>query len=215
MENVFYIIMAGVLIGVLVSAPMGPTGVLVIQRTLNKGRNQGFATGLGASLSDLCYSMLTGFGLSFVNDFITGQRLLLQLLGSIVLVIYGIYLFRNNPSRRIVPPGVSSSTITRDFITGFLLTLSNPLIVFFIIGLFARFNFLDFSTTTFHYICGYVSIVIGAVGWWLFVTYVVNKLRHRFTIVTMRRINRVIAIIILVMATIGLLQSLSRLLNIM
>ena len=54
------IVSKGIIIGVLVSAPMGPIGMLCIQRTLNKGRWHGFVTGLGAALSDVIYAALTG-----------------------------------------------------------------------------------------------------------------------------------------------------------
>lgn len=37
------LIVKGLLIGIVASAPMGPVGVLCIQRTLNKGRWYGFA----------------------------------------------------------------------------------------------------------------------------------------------------------------------------
>ena len=50
------LISKGIVIGVLVSAPMGPIGMLCIQRTLNKGRWHGFVTGLGAALSDVIYA---------------------------------------------------------------------------------------------------------------------------------------------------------------
>ena len=73
-ELLIYIIFRGLAIGILVSAPMGPIGVLCIQRTLNKGRRSGLATGIGASLSDLFYAMLTGFGLSIVVDFIENNQ---------------------------------------------------------------------------------------------------------------------------------------------
>lgn len=54
----------GFVIGVVVSAPLGPVGVLCIQRTLNKGRVYGFVTGLGAALSDIIYALFTGYGMS-------------------------------------------------------------------------------------------------------------------------------------------------------
>ena len=66
-----YTIIRGFAIGVLVSAPMGPIGVLCIQRTLNKGRWSGFVTGVGAAVSDLCYALLTGLGMSIVIEFVT------------------------------------------------------------------------------------------------------------------------------------------------
>ena len=67
-ESIFEIILKGIIIGVVVSAPMGPVGVLCIQRTLNKGRWYGFVTGIGASISDIIYALLTGYGMSFIFD---------------------------------------------------------------------------------------------------------------------------------------------------
>ena len=70
---------------------MGPIGMLVIQRTLNKGRRPALFTGVGAALSDLTYSLLTGLGLSFITDFIIAKELLLQIIGSVVLIAFALY----------------------------------------------------------------------------------------------------------------------------
>ena len=66
--DILNIMVKGILIGVLASAPMGPVGILCIQRTLNKGRWYGLVTGVGASVSDIIYALITGFGMSFVMD---------------------------------------------------------------------------------------------------------------------------------------------------
>ena len=63
----------GILIGVIASAPMGPVGILCVQRTLNKGRWYGLVTGIGAAASDIIYALITGLGMSFVMDFIPTQ----------------------------------------------------------------------------------------------------------------------------------------------
>ena len=91
-ETIFDILVKGFIIGVVVSAPLGPVGVLCIQRTLNKGRWYGFVTGLGASLSDIAYALLTGYGMSFVSDYINKGSFYLQLLGSVMLLVFGISL---------------------------------------------------------------------------------------------------------------------------
>ena len=214
METILYIIFSGLMIGILISAPMGPIGVLVIQRTLNRGRRKGLATGLGASLSDIIYCLLTAFGLSFITGFISTHRAILQCIGSIVLVVYGIYLFINNPSKRVELPRTPahSGTFLRDFATGFLLTFSNPLILFFIIGLFARFSFLDLPTSGLHYVLGFAGLAAGAIGWWTGITYLIDKIRGRFTVRSMKRINRAIAIFVLLMAAFGIYDSLGSLL---
>ena len=58
--DILSLMFKGILIGILASAPMGPVGVLCIQRTLNKGRWYGFVTGIGASVSDIIYALITG-----------------------------------------------------------------------------------------------------------------------------------------------------------
>ena len=213
MESVAYILLTGILIGILISAPMGPIGMLVIQRTLNKGRTAAFFTGVGASLSDIVYCLLTGLGLSFVTDFIESNQNLLQVIGGLVLIIYAVYLFKNNPSRSLKPPVESATNYWRDFVTGFLFTFSNPLILFFIIGLFARFNFLDTHYRFYHYIIGYTSIIVGAVGWWFLITFFVNKVRAHFNVRSLWLVNRSIAVILLIMSTVGFVLGIKELLH--
>ena len=175
--------LSGLLIGVFISAPMGPIGMLVIQRTLNKGRAAAFFTGIGASLSDFIYCLLTGLGLSFVTDFIESNKNVLQIIGSVMLILYAVYLFKANPSRALNKPRKEQpNTYWRDFVTGFFFTFSNPLILFFIISLFARFNFMDTEHQFYHYILGYFSIIVGAIGWWFLITFFVNKVRGHFNV---------------------------------
>ena len=140
-ETIFDILWKGFIIGVIVSAPLGPVGVLCIQRTLNKGRWYGFVTGVGASLSDICYALLTGYGMSFVFDYVNKNIFYLQLFGSILLFCFGVYTFRSNPVRSLRPPSGTKGTYLHNFVTAFFVTLSNPLVIFLFIGLFARFSF--------------------------------------------------------------------------
>ena len=199
-----YVIIKGFVIGLLVSAPMGPIGVLCIQRTLNKGRRSGIATGLGAALSDLFYAILTGFGMSMIIDFIETNEAIIQIIGSIVLGIFGFYLFRQNPARNIRRRLNQKNSFAQDFITAFFLTLSNPLILFFFIGLFARLNFFLPEMKWLHYGAGYLAIIAGALGWWLTLTYILCKVRERFTLRTLWVINRIIGAVIIIMSLVGL-----------
>ncbi|MDE6270004.1 MAG: LysE family transporter [Muribaculaceae bacterium] len=210
MEQMLYILPRGFLIGVLISAPMGPIGMLVIQRTLSKGRWPGMFTGVGASVSDLFYCLLTGFGISFITDFIDRHQLLLQFVGGIVLAAFGVYLFRKNPTRSLkTAPGAEAAikaagnSFWGDLVSGFLLTVSNPLILFFIIGLYARFNFILPEFGVHHHITAYLSILGGALAWWYGITWVVNKLRRRFNVRSMWLFNRIIGTILIGMALVG------------
>lgn len=206
MHEMFYILPRGLAIGALISAPMGPIGMLVIQRTLSKGRMAGFFTGIGASLSDLLYCLVTGFFLSFVTGFIDKHQFAIQIIGSVVLAIFGIYLYRKNPTRQLKSAEVAASNYWSDFITGFLLTVSNPLILFFIIGLFARFNLILPEYGVHHYIWAYVTILGGALLWWYVITLLVNLLRRRFNVRSLWLVNRIVGSILIVMAAIGIVM---------
>ena len=67
----------------------------------------------------------------------------LQLFGSILLLIFGIYTFRSNPVQSIRPVSTSKGSYFHNFITAFAVTLSNPLIISLFVGLFARFAFVS------------------------------------------------------------------------
>lgn len=205
MENLLYVLLRGFAIGVLISAPMGPIGMLVIQRTLDKGRWPAFFTGIGASISDMFYCILTGAGIAFITDFIASQQLWLQIIGSIAIAIFGICLFRKNPTRQLRRKDVpeTNNNYWKDIVTGFLLTVSNPLILFFIIGLFARFNFLLPEFRYYHYVSGYLSIGIGALGWWFMITFLVDKMRSHFNVRSLYLVNRIIGSILILFALVG------------
>ena len=204
-ENLFYILPRGLAIGALISAPMGPIGMLIIQRTLSKGHWPAFFTGIGAALSDLFYCLLAGFGLSFITDVIERHQFALQVFGSIVLAAFGLFLFRKNPTRSLKTAEVDGRSYWSDFISGFFLTVSNPLILFFIIGLFARFNFILPEYEIFHYVWAYLTILGGALVWWYLVTFLVSKLRSRFNVRSLWLVNRIVGSILIAMAVIGVL----------
>lgn len=186
---------------------MGPVGILCVQRTLDKGRQAGFFTGIGAAISDLLYCLITGFGLSFIEEFLEQNQNIIQIIGSVVLIIFGIYLFRSNPSRTIKRPGEIRISKKQNILSGFIFTVSNPLIIFLIIGLFARFNFLLPDIKFYHYIIGFGCIIVGALGWWWIVTFFVNKLRAHFNLRSMWLINKLTGGIIMAFGVVGIITS--------
>ena len=192
------LILKGLLVGIIASAPMGPVGILCIQRTMHKVRAYGIVTGAGASLSDIIYALMTGFGMSFVMDFISNEENIfwLKLVGSVMLFIFGIYMFKTDPKESIHKPSGEKGTLVHNFTTAFLITLSNPLIIFLFIALFNMFTFV-IPGNWFGQCIGYLSIVAGAMLWWLGLTYVINKMRNSFGVKGIQRLNRTIGCIVL------------------
>lgn len=201
------LLVKGLIVGVVVSAPLGPVGVLCIQRTLNKGRWYGFVTGLGAALSDIGYALITGYGMSSMDDFLAKNQVLLQIIGSIMLFFFGIYTFRSNPVQSIRPVSSTPGSYLHNFVTAFFVTLSNPLIIFLFIGLFARFSFVMPGSPIGFQLVGYLAIVLGALLWWFGITYFVNKVRTRFNLRGIWILNRVIGIVVMLISVAGFIYT--------
>ena len=205
--DILDVILKGLLIGIMASAPMGPVGVLCIQRTLNKGRWYGFITGIGACVSDFIYALFTGFGMSFVMDFIQNERsrFLLQISGSVVLLLFGLYCYRSDPTKKIHKSSKpSKGSLLHNGITAFIVTALNPLIIFLFIFLFAQFAFIV-PNHPLEMGVGYVSIVAGALLWWFGLTWLVDKVRGKFDYNGILMINRVVGSIVIIFSIVMLL----------
>ena len=211
------LLVKGFLIGIIVSAPLGPVGVMCIRRTLNKGRWHGFLTGMGASVSDLVYALITAYGMSFVYDFINDAHtmFILQVAGSVLLFIFGVHTFRSNPhayrnnpmeKMRTIP--ITKGKLAYNSATGFALAISNPLIILLFVALFARMSFVLPELMPYERIAGYAAIWVGALVWWFMITTLVNKLRNRFDVRGIWILNRVIGGIVMLFGVLGVVYTL-------
>ncbi|MDR0769550.1 MAG: LysE family transporter [Dysgonamonadaceae bacterium] len=202
------VICKGLLIGILVSAPMGPIGLLCIQRTLSRGRWHGFFSGVGAALSDLFYAGIVCLGMGFVVDFIEGNQSILQIAGSVCLLAFGIYIFLSNPFKQMHNSKENVISIPQDIITAFFLTLSNPLIIFVYIVLFSRFNFISPEEKMVSMLLGLLCIIIGALSWWFLITFFVGKLRKVVNLRGLWLINKIVGVVIIILSVVGIVYPL-------
>lgn len=201
------IILTGIFIGILVSAPTGPLGVLCVQRTINHGRLSGFVTGLGATASDLVYACLVGFSMNFIIEFVEQYKFVLQIVGSIVLFIFGYYIFNKKVEDGFCDKkiGTTKRNYLSTFTSAFALCFSNPIIIFLFIALFARFNFFSPNYKISEVLVGLLSILIGAMIWWLSLTFFVGIFRSSFKERGLRILNKITGGIIIALSIAGVI----------
>ncbi len=196
------IFLKGVIVGLIVSAPMGPIGVLCVQKTINKGRFQGFFSGLGAACADTFYAVLAAFGVNFITNFLNQNRLILQIAGIAVLLFMGLRMLLKNPIEqyRYYRTSPKRTNVIGDYISVFFLTVSNPLTIIFFGAAFSMLNLLTDESTFRSELSLVWGIFAGAVSWWFTLTYIVDIFRKHFRLRGILWLNRISGIIIIVLS---------------
>ncbi|MBN2743934.1 MAG: LysE family translocator [Marinilabiliaceae bacterium] len=181
----------GFIVGLIASVPLGPIGVLCIQRTLSKGRWSGFISGLGAASSDAIYAIIACFSLSYVVSFIEKQMLWLQIFGVALMLFLGLRIFYSNPAKQLRRQKSNSKNFVQDFASVFFLTISNPLYVFLFIGIFAGLRFVQPQNDIIGQMVLILGVLAGASAWWFVLTSIVNLFRAKINLRRLWWINKI------------------------
>ncbi|MDD3858857.1 MAG: LysE family transporter [Bacteroidales bacterium] len=189
----------GIIVGLSASIPLGPIGVLCIQRTLNKGKTSGFISGLGAAAADGFYAIVAGFSISIVIDSLVEYQLYLRILGGLVLLFLGYKLMTANPGVQLRKQLRKKRTgLFGDFISIFALTVSNPITVFVFAAVFAGFGIVDKESNILSVLILILGVLIGATSWWFTLSSVVSIFRQKFKLRRMLIINRVAGVLVII-----------------
>lgn len=184
----------GVLIGLAIAAPVGPIGLLCIQRTLQDGRKFGFVSGLGAASADGIYGAIAGFGLTFVSGFLVAQQTWLALIGGLFLCYLGLRTFLSEPATKAVY--ARRGSLFKAYAATFLLTLTNPITILSFIAIFAGLGLAAADNSYLEAISLVAGVFLGSVSWWLLLSGRVSLLRDRFNDRAMQWVNRLAGLII-------------------
>lgn len=199
-------IFKGIIIGLMVSIPLGPIGIIVIQRTLNRGWLSGFFSGLGAATADLIYAIFAATGFGLILQLVETHVHILQIITFCIIIIIGYAILRKS-IKKLKKERSKSSNLFTDFISIFLLTFSNPLVVGVFLALFTGAASVEEASLS-NIILILVGIFLGALLWWFVLTLSVSLFRHKFRFRNLFWINKVTGIVILILGIVGLLYTL-------
>lgn len=202
--NTFVVLIKGVIFGMVVSAPMGPIGVLCVQKTVNRGRRVGFMSGLGAATADSFYAVIAVFGLGFLQKFLIDNRHILQILGFAVLLVLGLRIFFTNPVVQFRKQAKKKyKGIFGDFISVFFLTFSNPLTIIFFGAGIAALGVFESERSVIVQLVIVLGVFLGAAVWWFLITGLVNMFRHKFRLKQLWLMNKISGSIIIVLTVLA------------
>jgi threonine/homoserine/homoserine lactone efflux protein len=194
------IIPAGIIIGVLVAAPVGPVNVLCLQRAIERGFWGGIAAGLGAVLGDGLIALCAAFSVGAISGAVAHHRTAIQIVGGLALLAFGAKLYFSPPRLDALHPDFEAKASLRDYAWDipqtFFLTITNPGAV---LGLFAIFG----GVSTFVEVRSNVdaltmvaAIMGGSLAWWVGLSHLIGRVRHRLDATKLGRINRIAGVLL-------------------
>ena len=196
------IIPIGMMIGILVSAPVGPVNVLCIQRAIERGFWGGVAAGMGAMLGDGLIALFAALGVNAISGAITHYRTSIQLIGGLAIMLFGARLFFTTPGVDTDPANYENATLG-DFVWDipqtFFLTITNPGAV---LGLFAIFGGVSTFVEVKTYIDAFTMVAAvmgGSFTWWMGLSHFIGKIRHHINKKRLHQINQIAGLILLVL----------------
>ncbi len=193
------IILTGIGIGILISAPVGPVNILCIQRTLSHGFWGGVAAGLGAVIGDGLIAGAASFGITAISTVMAEHRQAIQLVGGLILIAFGARLMFIDPLVECEPGTETKLAKSAGIIPQtFFLTVTNPGAI---LGTFALFGGLS---SMFGGLQDYreaslmvLSVMGGGLLWWLVLARLISTIRHRLSSRHLRLINQFAGIILI------------------
>lgn len=196
------IIPVGLIIGVLVAAPVGPVNVLCIQRAIERGFWGGVAAGIGAVLGDGLIAFFAALGVGAISGAVKEYRTVIQIVGGLALAGFGLKLFLAGPRIEMLHPSHADNATLKDFAWDipqtFFLTITNPGAV---LGLFAIFGGVSsFVEVNSHIdaLTMVAAIMGGSLGWWILLSNLIGRIRHKIDGSRFGYINRVAGLLLIV-----------------
>jgi len=193
----------GLVIGLVVAAPIGPVNLICIRRTLHYGQLNGFLAGLGAALGDGVFAVIAGFGVKWVFDVIQDMGVILKLGSAAILMFYGLRVFISATPPEIMRNADGSiqrgsrGDLAGAFASTFALTITNPATMVGFATTFAAFReVVDFQTSSFATWVLIVSVIGGSVLWWFVVTAITGIFHNSIEQGSLRRMNQASGLLI-------------------
>jgi threonine/homoserine/homoserine lactone efflux protein len=190
----------GLILGLSIAAPLGPIGLLCINRTLEGGRWKGVLSGLGAATADAFYGSLAAFGLAALFQQVSWVQNWTQLVGGAFILYLGVRFMLKKAAAGNGEQGKTSEPWAKIYFTTFLLTLSNPITIFSFLGVFAGAG-VSTPTTAIWMVAGIFS---GSMLWWLTLAQLTHWLGTRLNATILLWVNRIAGLALVIFGGISI-----------
>lgn len=173
------LLLKSIILGFSVSAPVGPIGLLCIQRVLSRGRTAGLLTGFGAVTANMIYASIAAFGFSLVSAFLIEQQFVLRVIGSAFLFYLGIKTYLKKPASSAA--NLQAESLLGMYLSTFFLMITNPVTILNFTAIFAGLGFDQNADTGMTAIKLIAGVFLGAAAWWILLSFIVSLFKDKIT----------------------------------
>ena len=184
-----YLLIEGIVIGLVVAVPVGPLGLLCINRALMMGPVCGFFSGLGVATADALAAGIAALGISLISGFLIEHQLALRFVGGLVLCYLGYKIYKTEPVSQA--PINNINGLLSAYATTLFLTLSNPVTVLSFVAIYAGWHvpslhgrYIAAATLT-------VGVFTGSALWWVGLFIGLTAFHDRFSLRFLFWVHRV------------------------
>lgn len=186
----------GLAIGFAIAVPVGPIGLLCVDRTLNRGALSGLVSGLGAASADAVYGSVAALGLTAVSGWLVDHQFLLGLVGGGLLIVLGLKALRRREETAARVDKASRTGLVGDYGSTFVLTLTNPMTILAFSAIFAGLGLVG-ADSGLAAGCLIAGVFVGSGLWWVILSGGVGLVRHRLSPGVLQWINRLAGLILI------------------
>lgn len=200
----FLFFLKGVIISFAIAAPVGPTAVLCVNRTVKYGWRVGLLSGLGAATADALYALIAGFGVNFIIDFVFRHEQAIRFYGGLFLLYWGTRIILQKFVES--DPLVKGEGLGGPFVSTFILTLTNPMTLLAFMAVLAILGKAGIRHDYFNLAQWIVGVAVGSFGWWIVLCSTAHFYRKKFDKKGLWLLNRATGIFIIAVGALALLN---------
>ncbi|NQT06748.1 MAG: LysE family translocator [Candidatus Omnitrophica bacterium] len=204
-----FFLLKGIIIGFLIAAPIGPVGILCMNRTLSEGRLSGFISGLGVATADAFYCAIAVYGVNIISDTIISQQFWFRIVGGTFLIYLGVKTFFSKPHK--ISRLKRSEKLIANYTSALFITLTNPVVILVFIVIFAGIGLSGPGKEHLSLAMMVAGVFLGSAACWAILSNLIGVLKDRFQDSTLKLIRRVSGSVISAFGVIVLLNIFSRL----
>jgi len=185
----------GFLAGAAIAAPLGPVGVLCIQRGIASGRAAAFLSGLGAATAHGTYALVAALGISLASAAFVPHLHTLRAAAGVLLCVLGAGILRSRPPAALVRPAVRA--LSGAYASALLIAISSPVTMLTIAAVFSGAGLPGPAGGRLTALVLAAGVFLGSASWWLTLSMGVGWISRHGGIPALRAANRVSGAVLL------------------